>query len=52
MNKPSLRTLFLLISSTFTTSIMADQVVLDDGSLLKGTLKEVANGRYQYGICR
>lgn len=45
MNKPSLRTLFLLISSTFTTSIMADQVVLDDGSLLKGTLKEVANGQ-------
>lgn len=45
MNKPSLRTLFFLISSTLATSAMADQVVLDDGSLLKGTLKEVANGQ-------
>ncbi len=45
MDKPSLRTIFFLISSTFTTSLAADQVVLDDGSLLKGTIKEVAHGQ-------
>jgi putative salt-induced outer membrane protein YdiY len=45
MSKPSLRTLFLLISSVLTTPVVADQVILDDGSLLKGTLKQVANGK-------
>ncbi len=45
MDKPSLRTLLFLISSTFTTTLLADQVTLDDGSLLKGTIKEVANGQ-------
>lgn len=44
MNKPSLRTLFFLISSTLVTPALADQVVLDDGSLLKGTIKQVADG--------
>jgi putative salt-induced outer membrane protein YdiY len=45
MHKPSLRTIFLLISSTFTTPLLADQVVLDDGSLLKGSIKKVADGQ-------
>lgn len=45
MHKPSLRTLFILISSVLSTSALADQVLLDDGSLLKGTLKQVANGQ-------
>lgn len=45
MDKPSLRTLFFLISSTFTSPLLADQVVLDDGSLLKGTIKQVADGQ-------
>lgn len=45
MDKPSLRTLLFLISSTFTSTLLADQVTLDDGSLLKGTIKEVANGQ-------
>jgi putative salt-induced outer membrane protein YdiY len=44
MNKPSLRTLFFLISSTLATPALADQVVLEDGSLLKGTIKQVADG--------
>ena len=45
MHKPSLRTIFLLISSTLTNIAVADQVVLDDGSMLKGTVKQVANGQ-------
>ena len=45
MYKPSLRTIFLLISSTLTNIAVADQVVLDDGSMLKGTVKQVANGQ-------
>jgi len=45
MSKPSLRTVFVLISSMLSTSAIADQVVLDDGSLLKGTLKQVADGQ-------
>jgi putative salt-induced outer membrane protein YdiY len=45
MDKPSLRTLFFLISSTLTTHALADQVILDDGSLLKGSIKQVADGK-------
>lgn len=44
MNKPSLRTLFFLISSTLAAPVLADQVVLEDGSLLKGNIKQVADG--------
>ena len=45
MNKPCLRTFFVLISATFASQSLADQVLLDDGSLLKGSIKEVANGQ-------
>lgn len=45
MNKPSLRTFLFLISSALSTNLLADQVVLDDGSLLKGTIKQVADGQ-------
>ena len=45
MIKPSLRTFCFLISSTLASSAIADQVVLDDGSLLKGSIKQVADGK-------
>jgi len=45
MTKPSLRTFLFLISSTLSTSLLADQIVLDDGSLLKGSIKHVADGK-------
>lgn len=45
MTKPGLRTFIFLISSILSPPLLADQVLLDDGSLLKGTIKEVANGK-------
>lgn len=45
MLKNSLGPLCLLISGALATTAQADEVLLDDGSLLKGTIQQIADGR-------
>lgn len=45
MIKRRLSTLFLLISGAFNTAVIADEVILNDGSILKGDIKQIADGK-------
>lgn len=45
MLKTSLRSLCLLVSGAIATSVAADEVLLNDGSLLKGSIQQIANGQ-------
>lgn len=45
MLKTRLGPLCLLISGAFATTVQADEVLLDDGSLLKGSIQKIADGK-------
>lgn len=45
MIKRRLSTLFILISGAFSAATLADEVILNDGSILKGSIKQIANGQ-------
>ena len=45
MIKRRLSTLFLIISGALSTASFADEVVLNDGSILKGSIKQIANNQ-------
>ncbi|MCX4188815.1 DUF481 domain-containing protein [Methylophaga sp. OBS3] len=45
MIKLRLSTLFLLFSSALSTAVLADEVTLDDGSVLKGSIKQIVDDR-------
>lgn len=45
MIKRRLSTLFILISGAFSTATLADEVILNDGSILKGNIKQIDNGK-------
>ncbi|MEX0615813.1 MAG: DUF481 domain-containing protein [Methylophaga sp.] len=40
-----MRTLFILISGALSTTAIADEVILNDGSILKGSIKQIANNQ-------
>jgi len=45
MLRTSLGPLCLIISGALATTALADEVLLDDGSLLKGTIQQIADGK-------
>lgn len=45
MIKRRLSTLFLIISGALSTASFADEVILNDGSILKGSIKQIANNQ-------
>ncbi|MEX1201365.1 MAG: DUF481 domain-containing protein [Methylophaga sp.] len=45
MIRRRLRTLFILISGALSTTAIADVVILNDGSILKGSIKQIANNQ-------
>jgi hypothetical protein len=45
MIRRRLSTLFILISGALSTTAIADEVILNDGSILKGSIKKIANNQ-------
>ncbi len=45
MIRRRLSTLFILISGALSTTAIADEVILNDGSILKGSIKQIANNQ-------
>lgn len=45
MIKRRLSTLFFIISGALSSATLADEVILNDGSILKGDIKQIANGK-------